>query len=97
MEKTNGECCVEATESRVREFVYLSFPPAVAGEEYSSTQSLIETGVIDSMGVLVMVTWLEEEFGIIVDDEDVIPENIDSIANLGNYVDRKLAEMSLAG
>ena len=88
---------MEVTEIRVKEFVYMSFPPAVPGEEYSPTQSLIETGVMDSMGVLVMVTWLEEEFGIIVDDEDVIPENMDSIANLGSYVDRKLAEMSLAG
>ena len=85
------------TESRVEQFVYLSFPPAVPGEEYSSAQSLIETGVMDSMGVLVMVTWLEEEFGNIVDDEDVIPENMDSIANLAGYVDRKLAEMSVAG
>ena len=88
---------MEDTESRVEQFVYMSFPPAVPGEEYSSTQSLIETGVMDSMGVLVMVTWLEEEFGIIVDDEDVIPENMDSIANLARYVDRKLAEMSVAG
>ncbi|MGY0619845.1 acyl carrier protein [Lysobacter sp. A378] len=93
----NEESCVEVTESRVRQFVHLSFPSALPGEEYSSTQSLIETGVMDSMGVLVMVTWLEEEFGIVVDDEDVIPDNLDSIANLGNYVDRKLAEMSLAG
>nr|WP_281421658.1 acyl carrier protein [Lysobacter antarcticus] len=75
----------------------MSFPPAVPGEEYSTTQSLIETGVMDSMGVLVMVTWLEEEFSIIVDDEDVIPENMDSIANLARYVERKLAEMSVAG
>lgn len=88
---------MEDIESRVEQFMYLSFPPAVPGEEYSSTQSLIETGVMDSMGVLVMVTWLEEEFGIIVDDEDVIPENMDSIANLAGYVDRKLAGTSVAG
>lgn len=88
---------MEDIENRVTRFLYMSYPPADDAEEYSRTQSLIETGVIDSMGVLSMVTWLEEEFGITVDDEDVIPENIDSIANLGSYVDRKLGEMSLAG
>lgn len=75
----------------------MTFPPAVAGEPVASGQNLIDTGVIDSMGVLVVVTWLEQEFGIVVDDEDVVPENLASIDNLSSYVDRKLVEAGLAG
>lgn len=85
-----------SNESRVRAFIADSFPPASADEAYSATQSLLETGVIDSMGVLSLVTWIEQEFGIVVDDEDVVPENLDSIASIAAYVERKLAEPGLA-
>jgi acyl carrier protein len=52
--------------------------------------SLIGAGVIDSTGVLELVAWLEEQFGISVEDAEVIPENLDTIAALGAYVGRKL-------
>nr|WP_255703406.1 phosphopantetheine-binding protein [Lysobacter sp. GX 14042] len=58
---------------------------------------MLETGVIDSMGVLTVVSWLEEEFGIVVEDEEVVPENLDSIASLAGYVARKQLEAGLAG
>ncbi|MHB8754110.1 MAG: acyl carrier protein [Candidatus Acidiferrales bacterium] len=46
--------------------------------------------VIDSTGVLELVTFLQDRFGITVQDEDVIPENIDSVKNVVAYVKRKL-------
>ncbi|MBJ6982868.1 hypothetical protein JGR64_04895 [Luteimonas sp. MC1572] len=48
------------------------------------------------MGVLLLVTWLEQEFGFIVDDDEVLPENLDSIAAIDAFVARKLQEMELA-
>lgn len=47
--------------------------------------------VIDSMGVLNLVAYLQEHFGITVDDDEVVPSNLDSIDNLVAYVERKLA------
>ncbi len=47
--------------------------------------------VIDSMGVLNLVAYLQEHFGITVDDDEVVPSNLDSINNLVAYVERKLA------
>lgn len=88
---------MESNEERIREFVSNNFGPAPALGGYSSTQSLLDSGVIDSMGVLLLVTWLEQEFEIVVDDEDVVPENLDSIANLVAYLDRKRAEVGQAG
>ena len=51
--------------------------------------SFLETGVLDSTGVLEMVSFIEESFGITVADEDLIPENLDSIGGVGRYIERK--------
>jgi acyl carrier protein len=90
------ETRVENTEDRIRTFIAENFAEPPEGG-YPRGQSLLETGVIDSMGVLTLVTWLEEAFGFVVDDGDVVPENLDSIANLVAYVERMLAEEAHAG
>jgi acyl carrier protein len=61
-------------------------PGALAGDK-----SLIESGVIDSTGVLELVGFLEEEYDISIGDEELIPENLDSVNNIVGFVDRKLA------
>ena len=53
--------------------------------------SFLEEGIIDSTGVLELVTYLEEEFEITVDDEELIPENLDSIDNVSVYLKGKIA------
>ena len=53
--------------------------------------SLLDKGVVDSTGFIELVTHLEEAFAIQVKDEEMVPENLDSIANLDAYVSRKLA------
>lgn len=52
-------------------------------------QSLLDSGVIDSTGVLELIQYLEETFGIAVDDEELVPENLDSVDNLMAFVGRK--------
>jgi acyl carrier protein len=79
-------------ETRIRGFIDTSFPPASPDIQYPATQSLLETGVIDSMGVLSLVMWLEQEFDITVDDDEVLPENLDSIASIRAFVECKLAD-----
>lgn len=54
------------------------------------TDSLMENGIIDSLGVLELVTRIEEKYGIKVEDEELIPENLDSIASLSNFVLKKI-------
>jgi acyl carrier protein len=51
--------------------------------------SFLEHGVVDSTGVLELVLFVEEAFGIEVDDDDVIPANFDSVAALAAYVARQ--------
>lgn len=52
--------------------------------------SLLGSGLIDSTGVLELVAFLEERYAIKVEDEEVIPQNLDSVNNLTAYVARKL-------
>lgn len=52
-------------------------------------ESLIEAGVIDSTGVLELVAFLEERFGLDVEDADIVPDNLDSLAAIARYVERK--------
>lgn len=51
--------------------------------------SFLEEGIIDSTGILELVSFLEEEYGIAVEDEELIPENLDSIDNVTKYLERK--------
>jgi acyl carrier protein len=46
--------------------------------------------VIDSMGVIALVSYLQEHFGITVEDDEVLPSNLDTIGNLVAYVSKKL-------
>ncbi len=52
--------------------------------------SFLEEGIIDSTGILELVNFLEEEFSISVDDEELVPENLDSIKNVVGYLERKM-------
>ena len=52
--------------------------------------SFLDDGIMDSTGALELVTFLEEEFSITVEDEELIPENLDSINNVSTYLGRKI-------
>ncbi len=53
--------------------------------------SFLEEGIIDSTGILELITFLEEDFSIEIDDEEMIPENLDSINNLIVFLKKKQA------
>lgn len=74
---------------RVRAFVVENF---LFGEEegLKDDTSLLEEGIIDSTGILELVSFLEEEFTIIIEDEELIPENLDSINYVVGYLEIKM-------
>lgn len=57
----------------------------------SDGDSLLELGVLDSTGVLELVAHLEKSYGIKVEDDELVPENLDSIENLVRFVESKRA------
>jgi acyl carrier protein len=64
-------------------------------EKLRDDQSLLGT-VIDSTGALELVTFLQEHFAIVVGDEDMVPENLDSVKSVVGYVAKKLAAKTSA-
>ena len=74
----------------VRRFIGENFLFRDDGDAITHDASLLDAGIIDSTGVLELVSFLETTFGIEVQDDEMLPENLDSIRSISNYVDRKL-------
>lgn len=73
----------------VRAFIIENFLFREDRDAVGDTESLIEANIIDSTGVLELVAFLEHDFGISVDDGEIVPENLDSIAAISGFVARK--------
>jgi acyl carrier protein len=78
--------------SSVRKFISDNFLFREDVESFSDEDSFLEAGIIDSTGVLELISFLEGEFGIEVADDEMVPENFDSVARIVAYLERKLAE-----
>jgi acyl carrier protein len=57
---------------------------------YTDEASFLDEGIVDSMNVLQIVMFIEEKFGLHVEDEEVVPDNFDSVARLAVYVRSKV-------
>ena len=79
-----------SSKAAVRQFIlsnfYVADPAALSDEG-----SLLDRGVIDSTGVLEVITFVEDTFGVKVADEEMLPENLDSIDRIAAFVERKRA------
>lgn len=73
----------------IRSFIFENFLFDADDSMLNNNDSFLEKGIIDSTGVLELVEWLEEEFGIQIADEELIPENLDSVDLLAAFVARK--------
>jgi acyl carrier protein len=78
------------TRDEVRQFIVKNFYVADA-DSLPDGASLLERGVIDSTGVLEVIGFVEKTFGVRVEDEEMLPENLDSIERITAFVERKLA------
>lgn len=72
--------------SRIRSFVEENFLYMRPDLELANDESLMGKGVVDSMGVMEMIEFLEEEFGVVVDDDDITEENLGTIDRIAEYV-----------
>lgn len=59
------------------------------GYQYPDDTSFLEEGIVDSQGVMELVLFVEEEFGITVEDDEITPDNFDSVSLLTAYISRK--------
>lgn len=74
---------------RIRGYIVENFLFGDESPLADDAQSLLDTGIMDSVGVMELVAFLEGDLGLSVADDELVPENLDSVANLVGYVARK--------
>lgn len=78
----------------LREFVTDKFLPSAGKEDFDDDDSFMENGIIDSTGVLELLEFIEDQFDIGVEDEEIIPDNLDSISKLAAFIHKKKENVS---
>jgi acyl carrier protein len=79
-----------SVESKLRDFIAQNMLYSPDGFSYSDDASFLQEGIVDSLGVMQLVEFVQKDFHVTVDQPDVTPENFDSIARLAGFVRRKL-------
>ena len=77
-------------EEDIKGFIIENFIIDGDSTQLDNNQSFLESGIIDSTGILELVSYVEEHYNITVEDEDLIPDNLDSVNNVVNFINRKL-------
>jgi acyl carrier protein len=80
-----------STRDQVRSFILTNYLFTDDAKALDDTASLMQGGTMDSTGILELIMFLEEKFGIKVADEEMVPANLDSVNNVVAFVDRKKA------
>ena len=79
-------------ESKVKEYILENYLFTDDLSALGDDDSFIEKGIIDSTGILEVIFFLEEAFAIAVDDDEMVPENFDSVNNIAAFVNKKTAK-----
>lgn len=84
--ENSGQMNQKDIKSTLREYIVENFLPFSGVDSFEDDDSFMENGIIDSTGVLEILEFLEEKFKITVDDEEVIPENLDSLDKMTSFI-----------
>jgi len=76
--------------AKVKEFITNNFLLG-KGTELKESDSFLDSGIVDSTGVLEIVDFLQDTFAIKVSDDELLPDNLDSVSNIARFVRTKLA------
>jgi len=76
-------------ESEIRKFITENMLFSADGFNYGDNDSLLEAGIVDSIGVMELVSFVDKNYKITVPPEDISPDNFDSISRLAGYIRRK--------
>ena len=73
----------------IKAFITSNFLFGQTNTTLTEDQSFLESGIVDSTGMLELVTFVEEQYGIKVGDDELVPENLDSLNSVAAFVTRK--------
>ena len=70
----------------VRTFIINNFFFGGMGIPFGDKESFLEKGIVDSTGILELINFIEIEYGITIEEEEMLPENLDSLNNISKFV-----------
>lgn len=76
---------VDTVSEKIKSFILKNFPLA-RNRRIHNNDRLLESGIVDSLGVLNLVSYVEQEFHISVSDDDLVPDNFQTIGHLTEFV-----------
>ena len=76
-------------EDKVRSYILENYLFTEDQSELNNEDSFLDKGIIDSTGILEVIFFLEEDFGLSIEDDEMIPENLDSVNNIVKYINSK--------
>jgi len=74
---------------RIRAFLAENFLLSKEGFTFSDDASFLDEGIVDSTGVLELTMFIEQTFDITINDEEILPENFDSVNRIVAFIERK--------
>ncbi|ORC32664.1 acyl carrier protein [Marispirochaeta aestuarii] len=74
----------------LKEFIVTNFMFGQDGLNFDNNDSFLERGIIDSTGILELIGYLEDTYAISIEDDELVPENLDSVNAVDAFVRRKL-------
>jgi len=89
MSQTKSDIAVDIKE-KIKQFIIDNFFFGSTSESFVDDDSFLENGIIDSTGILELIEFIEEAYEIKAENEELIPENLDSLNNVTQYVQRKM-------
>jgi acyl carrier protein len=81
---------MQTIEQEIRQFIIDNFLFGELEAKLFNDDSLLDRGIIDSTGVLELVTFLEDKYGMKIQDDELVPKNLDSVNGLVQFVNRKV-------
>lgn len=79
---------MDETTQKIKQFIVDEFMPDVSVDELDSDFDLLTGGVVDSLGLLQVVAWLETEFDVVVDDSELGPESFRTVDAIKAYIEQ---------
>jgi len=79
------------TNTKIQAYIAKNLLFSDNGFAYDDDDSFLEEGIVDSLGIMEMVMFVEETFSVTVEDHEITPENFDSVNKLAQYIQSKQA------
>jgi len=89
----NSEFSQYSSKLILRKYIEENFLPSSGLKAINESDSFMEKGILDSTGILELIAFIENEFGIEVEDEEIIPDNLDSLEKLAIFLDKKCSHV----